>query len=441
MWDVMPANRDTYQFVSGPFGQCFVFICRVPNYDSPTRAAKKAKQTPTKSVPTPKPPPATLKEPPAAAKAPPVAAEIPKEIVVDEENTEVQVLGADDLQAELMSVYQGTQDNDATSGKKKSPNLPETTKLFLRPHFKEKVWRLIKFVSSDKQLAQMATYYLKTSALASGKFTKAGKLSPSGAQWVENYADTLSKILNDFRSSCQNNLKKVCFSYMKAKKVSKMPKIDEFLKIIARDPDLDKELFIWWWTEFMPKASGSSRLWNKQVYCFGTLSSMAPPSTPNEPYITASTEAFGVLVLENCASRWPALLGVDKEGKAGVIQYTKRDMPDKKGSNRISTTRNPEFMGKYTRSDLGQKKFGGWSKEGLQRFAELCKIAKEGRQKETTEALETDVLVMIRDENEIQGSNWTEHSNIQKGVIPEGGEENEIDGLFELDEIGFIEEV
>ena len=79
----------------------------------------------------------------------------------------------------------------------------------------------------------------------------------------------INKILNDYCSYCQMAMKDVCMAYMKNNNLKELPANAEFMKIITCAKDMDKELFAWWWDEYMPKAAGSSKVWNKKIKYFG----------------------------------------------------------------------------------------------------------------------------------------------------------------------------
>ena len=131
-----------------------------------------------------------------------------------------------------------------------------------------------------------------------------------------------------------------------------------------------------------------------------------------------------------------------KNNTSNRITYTKSAASKTKaGITLVNVNDDPGFLGKYTKSDAGQKKFGGRSAKGLQLYKELVAKNKEARQKPTTKVLEAEILEMLRTENDIQGDNWEEHKKLLAGEIPETVTIEEIDGLFDTDELGDIEAV
>ena len=348
----------------------------------------------------------------------------------------------DSLNAQILVLQNRNKDLSEGGPRKKARTVVSDSAVgaLLRDTFKEKVWRTIKFISSEKQLNLLTVFTLKKANLQ-GKFTSSGQVTHEGAAFIENYCWTVNKILNDHRSYAQNAMKDVCIAWLKDNDKKTLPKNEEFMKIITRDKKVDKDLFCWWWDQYMPRAAGSQRVWNKKIKYFGTISEHAPPGNPKDVYITPSTEAWGLLLIMNCRDRWPKLMEL-KNNTSNRITYTKSAASKTKaGITLVNVNDDPGFLGKYTKSDAGQKKFGGWSAEGLQLYKELVAKNKEARQKPTTKALEAEILEMLRTENDIQGDNWEEHKKLLAGETPETEAMEEIDGLFDTDELGDIEAV
>ena len=268
-----------------------------------------------------------------------------------------------------------------------------------------------------------------------GKFHPDGSLTNEGHEIVEKNASLINKILNDHRSSCQHGMKEVCIAWMKQNHRKTLPSNAEFMKIIERDEDVNKELFKWWWDIYMPKAAGSQKIWNDKVKYYGLLSTHAPPDTPKKPYITPSTEAWGMLLIENCRNCWPKIMAL-KATSGNRITYTKGSKANTKANTTyVNVETDPTFLGTYTKTDAGQKKFGGWSNEGLKRYKELYFLNKEARKKATTPALEQEILDALRAENGIEAETWEDQrkktTGKTTGVVPA----EEVADLFGTDEL------
>jgi hypothetical protein len=236
-------------------------------------------------------------------------------------------------------------------------------------------------------------------------------------------------------------MKDACIAWMKDNNKEKLPSNKEFMKIITRDPGVNKKLFAWWWETYMPKATGNQKIWNEKNKYFGKLSTHCPPGMPKDVFITPSTEAWGMLLIMNCRERWPKIMNLKKASSARIT-YTKGGKTGTKaGTTFVDVRSDPDFLGVYTRSDAGQKKFGGWSAEGLQKYKELIKLNKEGRAKETTPGLEDEVLAQLRTDNEIVGDNWEDHKKAAAGNDTVLAVDEEVEGLFDMDDITQTEAV
>ena len=356
--------------------------------------------------------------------------------------SEAQASQIDELQARLIAAEAKNVALAAIGSRRGGhvTKLDTQVTVLLRETVKDKVWRMIKFISSDKQMDQLAYVTLKKSGLA-GKFDADGSLNEDGQHFIEENKVTINKIVNDHRSYCQTQMKEACLTWMKDNKATALPSNTEFLKILSRDPSVDKDLFAWWWSEYMPKAIGNSKFWNDKIKFFGHLSTHAPPEKPKEVYITPSTEAWGLLLIENCRERWPKLMAQKAESSAQIVYVKSSKTQVKPGTIAINVSDDPSYVGKYTKNDSGQKKFGGWSNEGLKRFAQLVKINKEGRAKATTAALEEEVLLTLRTKHGITGANWKEHKIGLKGTKSTVEVAEEIEGLIDMDEVGEMVEL
>ena len=70
-----------------------------------------------------------------------------------------------------------------------------------------------------------------------------------------------------------------------------------------------------------------------------------------------------------------------------------------------------EYHNKYTKGDAGQVKYGGWSKDGLEKFNTLKQLAKAGQKHANCQPLEEKILEKICKIHEITASNYLDHLN------------------------------
>ena len=98
-------------------------------------------------------------------------------------------------------------------------------------------------------------------------------------------------------------------------------------------------------------------------------------------------------------------------------------------------------MGKYTKTDSGQKQFGGWSQEGLLLYTKLVQDNKKAQPKLETVVLEQGILDKLCVDHEITGANWAEHKKAAAGDTDKTAVAGEIEGLFDMDDVGEMEAI
>jgi hypothetical protein len=98
---------------------------------------------------------------------------------------------------------------------------------------------------------------------------------------------------------------------------------------------------------------------------------------------------------ENCHARWFTL-------------WDWCQVPENKGKKQ------PNLNGKYTVTDKGQQKWGGWTNDGLVRFNTLYQAVKLARKSKEGAQLEEETLVLLRQKHKIMADNLEDHQNHQK---------------------------
>ena len=181
---------------------------------------------------------------------------------------------------------------------------------------------------------------------------------------------TINPLINQRRSTTQTAL---CKAVMKrVKEGKKIPTPKTMLEIIIRkgltykieagseEPtpenkqqvDEWREIFDWYVGDLVGKVTGHKN-WGTQRY-YGHLATYAPPDDrTNTPYVSAGSEAFVVLMFENCEVKWAYMVRCIEKGVAINDKSVKMD--GHAFSDRCS----------------GQNCYGGWSNEGRERFKYL----------------------------------------------------------------------
>ena len=153
------------------------------------------------------------------------------------------------------------------------------------------------------------------------------------------------------------------------------PTIELMLKCAHRDIDVNNadelRVFMWYWEHILSKAGGES-MWFREEYKYKVLPSNCTYQfedfDQDFKLFTAATEAFLVIVFENCIDKWKAQC-VWKHEHPGENLPTKTKI--NKGEALHKT--------KYTITDIGQQKYGGWSDAGLARFNAIKTSIKASR--------------------------------------------------------------
>ena len=145
-------------------------------------------------------------------------------------------------------------------------------------------------------------------------------------------------------------------------------------------------IFVWWWNNYLPGVAGSKH-WRFSIRTSQTISAA---TTLGVQCIPKGTEAFAVLMYENCHPKWVKLMEV-------TAKFTKKVVIPRKKENKESD----DYLGQYTSSRSGQSSYGGWSVEGKNRFNELTEKIEEGRAKDESPHLESECLGLVRVANKM----------------------------------------
>ncbi len=173
-------------------------------------------------------------------------------------------------------------------------------------------WKTKKFVTSPRALEAFAYKILDKCNIAEYMGDDA-VTQAKRKYWVETNQHLVLRALNEQRNYAQGRIKEICEKYMEKEwnVEHKLPSLQLLEKAIKReiDPENQEEwdFFRWYWLELLPRATGNGSDWCADLSNYLTISQGCPPDSPNEPYITPSTEAFAYIAISNNLIRWPAL--------------------------------------------------------------------------------------------------------------------------------------
>jgi hypothetical protein len=158
---------------------------------------------------------------------------------------------------------------------------------------------------------------------------------------------------------------------------------EEEAKRKKEDREVVMDWFINVYTDMMVPAVAGVKLFSESVRHSEPMCTSLIPNT-NSNRITASTEAFTVLLYKNAwekwntQHRWKSMK--ENQGRAKEMPRYSRKFPDK----------NREFMTVYSDTGLGQQRYGGWSEEGKIEYGRLQRLAMYARKNHAERCLAED---------------------------------------------------
>lgn len=237
------------------------------------------------------------------------------------------------------------------------------------------LWRLVKFIGTDKQLRKAAKMVLdllqlKDYTVCEGDSEeRQQEVALNVEDWLTLYSTDIRQANNEQRSYVQSEMKKIALSWLKHGR--DLPTPSEFFKLAQRkfDPE-DEELMLKFtlYAQMLSAVAGSSTYGEKQrrTDCISTCETQ-----DGKTAVPTSTEALCVVMYENCYQKWLNMhewKEVDKN-PATIPKYSSRRKEETK-----------KWMAKFSDSCSGNSPYGGWSKEGIKKFNDLCKAFKALRE-------------------------------------------------------------
>lgn len=161
-------------------------------------------------------------------------------------------------------------------------------------------------------------------------------------------------------------------------------------KLELPEHSLHKELLLWYVDRFLPVAAGKE-YFGEEIRYYQRITSAIKVNGELRVAVTVASEAFGLLVLDNCQQKWQNIF----------------ELKEKEGPNAVIPTKGPvyeaKFKAKYTDSKCGRVKFGGWDKAAYAFYEETKGKVKEFRTVDAANAFDTQnyALQIVRKAHEI----------------------------------------
>ena len=150
---------------------------------------------------------------------------------------------------------------------------------------------------------------------------------------------------------------------------------------------LHEKLFDNYWNVLLPKVAGHSA-WGptKRHYCLLSSGKVDDEDPESELLVTPSDEAFLCVLWENCYTKW---------------WY--REQCNRKTPNEEPKEDHKDMQTPFTDAKGGQKKYGGWNAEGINRYDRLCAEITKNRTdlKQYIEDVEKGALERIQEANDV----------------------------------------
>lgn len=191
-----------------------------------------------------------------------------------------------------------------------------------------------------------------------------------------------------------------------------IPTVEQILDVLAMNPEeiaeglMEEQIALWYFDRFL-SAAGPKDYWKLKVRGYCLLGDKINIGGKNRVNITITSEAFLLLQLENCHTRWTNMFKLwDRDPS--------KDIPTK-GAAALP------YKGKFTDSKVGQVKYGGWNEEGFAFFNQMVDRIKNLRStdKEAGYPMAKYGQSLIRKKHGIRGDSALENgSRKRKPVEP-----------------------
>jgi len=136
------------------------------------------------------------------------------------------------------------------------------------------------------------------------------------------------------------------------------------LDLEKTENEYSKALVLWYYDRWLPVVAGKE-YWDSKVRHYQLPTDKVEINGKKKSIITVATEAFGVLMMDNCHSKWIATFNWQKDDP-------KRKIPSK-------GTDYDQFKAKYSDSKCGQITFGGWDPKAFEALVKFMEAIKADR--------------------------------------------------------------
>ncbi len=358
-----------------------------------------------------------------------------KELKAKDEAIANQQKEIDALKQQLLAQSQGVEKKLPATKKAKTKGNNEEVETVLN-FFNEETWKIHKFAThiQDLRVVMLRLFEDKFGALSpenKNLFLQWKKPDTSQKKFQghvevqefwDKFANDVNQYINARRNYCQSEVKKTFHAFVSKYPTPSLP--DLFLcfkrRLDPKNPNNHNTIFCWA-NVILPSSIGNKHDYSENVRFYQTILNAHHRARSNYDDVTPETEAFAMLIVENCYSKWVTQrrLLLEKSAEIGdkrvQIAPEKKPSHDKKGQRTffLYESEHPGLKTKYTKSYGGQQEFGGWTAEGVKRWKELTKACRKYRKTDGGKTWEAVVLELLRQKEGIQGNTADEEKKMK----------------------------
>ena len=292
----------------------------------------------------------------------------------------------------------------ATTSSRKKAKKTEIDVL-IREAIRKEVWRLVKFIPGEDDLPTISKTVLGVMGLNEYDVRSEDPEEVTKCdEWAATYGKNVSQTLNEIRQDVVGRIRNECYSYLDVHDGEDLPTFDVMRSCLARVSTCSRDAFCWYWDKLLPATTGNAVHWTPEIRHCTTISKGQVGDNPKAKLIPDTTEAFCLLVYESNRDKWQKVWQVQQTVPGKQVKIRKNEAAIKKKCDKFHCMcweEDATLLSKWTDSNCGQAKFGGWKDEGLDRFIEFRKDVKKGRAKSHNETLENEILTLLRAQNNI----------------------------------------
>lgn len=267
----------------------------------------------------------------------------------------------------------------------------------LRSRIKEiiaqKFWRAIKFVPPGDDQETKLFNMVRVAMIKEGTISPPYRASKRQEEawekgWLEENGAIIASEFNSHRNYVQSVMKGAARKYWEDNNET-LPSVDKILACARRTIDVndpeDVRIFTWYWDCLLPQVTGNNRDWQPGIRHYATISEAAPQDTPAKLYMTASHEAFAATHYNSYRDSWLEQWQLKKANPGKSIIPAKIRPPGVDDSVEFLVGATSircyaaKYKAKWTSSDTGAERTGGWSKEGKKAYQDLLVEVKKAR--------------------------------------------------------------